>query len=126
MAVPSKIPGRVLRRVRHLAVLVGWIRRTWQDTGSSAAWQAQDAQAWLDQAHGQGATPRGNARTRDKAARKLLVSLTQLPGARQGTGCNGGRACRDAPARDHQAHNITLFRFIITFVFVFVQRNETE
>jgi hypothetical protein len=55
----------------------GWIRRTWQDTGTRAGWQATDTGNMPVQCIGEGATPRVNARTRDKAARELLYSLMQ-------------------------------------------------
>jgi len=45
-------------------VRVGWIRRTWQDTESSAVWQARDAQHGWIRCTGKGGT-----------ARELLVSL---------------------------------------------------
>jgi DNA invertase Pin-like site-specific DNA recombinase len=58
-------------------IRVGWIRRTWQDTGTSAVWQPVDNSNMPIKCIGQGATPRGNAHTRDKAARELLYNLTQ-------------------------------------------------
>jgi DNA invertase Pin-like site-specific DNA recombinase len=58
-------------------IRAGWIRRTWQDTGTSAVWEAVDNGNLRIKCIGQGATPRGNARTRDKAARELLYNLMQ-------------------------------------------------
>jgi len=56
-------------------VRAGRIRRTWE--GRSRVWAVADPADIPVRCIGQGATPLGNARTRDTAARELLIVLMQ-------------------------------------------------